>query len=43
MNNNIFNLINKLPTDIINIIEEYIPKKEFTFTIKKIINYIIRL
>ena len=35
MNNNIFNLINKLPTDIINIIEEYIPKKEFTFTNKK--------
>ena len=34
MNNNIFNLINKLPTEIVNIIEEYIPKKKFTFTNK---------
>ena len=32
--NNIFNLINKLPTDIVNIILQYIPKKVFTFTNK---------
>ena len=32
--NNIINLVNKLPTDIVNIIEEYVPKKEFVFTNK---------
>ena len=31
---NIINLVNKLPTDIVGIIEEYVPKKEFTFTNK---------
>ena len=31
---NIINLVNKLPTDIVNIIEEYVPKKEFVFTNK---------
>ena len=34
MNNNIFNIINNLPTDIVNVIEGYIPKKKFTFTNK---------
>jgi hypothetical protein len=32
--NNIINLVNKLPMDVVNIIEEYVPKKEFTFTNK---------
>ena len=31
---NIINLVNKLPTDIVGIIEEYIPKKHFVFTNK---------
>ena len=31
---NIINLVNKLPMDIVNIIEEYLPKKEFVFTNK---------
>jgi hypothetical protein len=31
---NIINSVNKLPTDIVGIIEEYIPKKVFTFTNK---------
>jgi hypothetical protein len=31
---NIINLVNKLPMDIVNIIEEYVPKKEFVFTNK---------
>jgi hypothetical protein len=31
---NIINLVNKLPMDIVNVIEEYVPKKVFVFTNK---------
>jgi len=39
MQTNIINRINNLPDDMINVIKEYVPKKEFVFTNKQ--NYIL--